>query len=183
MFPWLFGFDSLGYRHKCLFPKIFLVETLKKIGFGEIKVQVIKDAKYRPTLKITCVKSFDNTYQFITHFRKELFQNKIININDHVIFSIQEQFIDSLQSKIIRFHKENRNNVLDEILIECCIFNPKFASIFLDICIDNKLIEQNKFNRRNDLIKTLEKINYPSILIHMFKETSVVTDKLCYIIC
>jgi len=172
IFPWIFGLERPGLQHKCFFPKVILHDLLQKTGFTNIKIDFIESTRYRPTLRVTCIKPRQhNSYQLITHFRKQLIDNKIVDINDQLVFLEQEKLMDIFRTKIIEFYKKNSLIVLDEIVIESAIFDPRFTSMFLHVCVKNRIIPKNRIKNYLSIVETLKKAYFPSILLEVLRES------------
>jgi predicted SAM-dependent methyltransferase len=172
IFPWIFGLETPGLQHKCVFPKALLHDLLQKTGFTNIKEEFIETTRYRPTLRVTCTKPRQySNYQIITHFRKQLLKNKIVDMNDQLVFLEQEKLMDIFRSKIIEFYKKKHFKVLDEIVIESAIYDPRCTSVFLDICVKNRIFPKNKIENHLSIVETLKKVYFSSILLDILRES------------
>jgi predicted SAM-dependent methyltransferase len=172
IFPWIFGIETLGLQHKCVFPKVLLHDLLQKTGFTNIREEFFEKAKYQPTLRVTCKKPkrYD-AFQLITHFRKQLFQNKIVDMHDQLVFLEQEKLIDIFRSKITEFFKTKYFKILDEIVIESAIYDPRFTKVFLDTCAKKRVFPKNKIKKHLLITEILKKKHFQSILFHILIES------------
>lgn len=172
LLPWIYGLETPGMHHKFCYPEDLLEETLKKIGFANIKKTFYEIDEHQPILKITCKKTSKNQHhQLITHFRKKIIQNKEINLQNQILTLEQEKLIDIFTSKIKKLYKnKEKNKVLDEITTEGAVHSPKMTHRLLKTIIDEKLIPKETVEKHLDTTKILIKHDFPNILCYSLTE-------------
>lgn len=170
---WIYGVESKGMSHSLCFPTDLLEMLLEKTGFVDIKKSFYEKEKNHSTQKFICKKTKDySPFQVIATFRKKLISRKIVDIQDYYVLLEQEKLVDLFLEKIKKFYKTKKSGILDEIVIEGSVQNVKMTKLFLEECINQKLVSKNKVNTHIETLNFLDKIDFPSILFHLIKESS-----------
>lgn len=165
--PWIYGLETPGMQHKFCFPDVLLEKFLKKSGFVNIKKEFFEIDDYKPTLRISCKKPKEFLqFQVIAKFRKKLIKEKIVDMDDQLMVLEKEKLIDFFISKISQL---SESEIVDEIVIKGAIHSPKMIHVFLQECVDKRLISniENHIETLNFLIK----INFPNLLFHLLKRS------------
>jgi len=172
LLTWIYGLEMPGMQHIFCFPDDLIEEILKKIGFINIKKTFYEVDVHQPILKITCKKTSKNQhFQLVTHFRKKIIQNKVIDFQNQILTLEQEKLIDIFTLKIKELYKNNEENkILDEITTEGAVHSPKMTYYLLKIILEEKLFPQKTMNKYLDTTKILIKNDFPSILNYSFTE-------------
>ena len=170
---WIYGVESPGMVHSFCFPTDLLEMILKKTGFIEIEKSFFEKEKNHPTQRIICkkTKKYEH-FQLIASFRKQLIMNNIVDTNNYYLTSEQEKLIDLFLEKIKHFYKNKNQKIINEIVIEGSVQNVKMTRLFLEECINHGLVKKNNISRHIELLNFLDKIEFPSILLHLIKESA-----------
>ncbi len=173
LLTWIYGVESKGMLHSLCFPTDLLEMLLYKTGFEDIKKSFYEKEKNHPTQKIICKKTRENQpFQVVSTFRKKLINEKIVDKNSFYIVLEQEKLIDLFLEMIKKFYKNKKFGLIDEIVIEGSVQNVKMTKLFLKECINHKIILKNKLISHIETLNFLDKIDFPSILFHLIKESS-----------
>ncbi len=169
---WVYGVESKGMLHKLCFPEDLLEELLKKIGFIEIEKTYIEIEKDHPTIRLKCKKNQEyEFFQVIADFRKKLLNEKIVVTNHFYVAIEQEKLVDFFISKTPDFFKNKNYEVFNEIIIESAIISVEMTLIFIEVCINHKLVSKSKIKNNIETLKFLSGIKFISILEHLVKES------------
>ena len=172
---WIYGVESKGMVHSFCFPTDLLVMILEKTGFIEIEKSFFEKEKNHPTQRIISKKTEKyEPFQIIATFRKKLISKNIVNTNNYYVTSEQEKLIDLFLEKIKQFYKNKKHEIFNEIVIEGSVQNVKMTRLFLEECINHKFVLKNKLNKHIKALDFLDQIDFPSILLHLIKESSAV---------
>jgi len=172
LLPWIHGVDIPGMMHRFCYPDDLLEETLKKIGFVNIKKEFLEFDKYQPILKITCEKP-DNyqIFQVLTGFRKKLVQKKIVDLDDQLTSLEREDLIEFFTRKIDDLVKTNNLDIIKEIVAEGAVRSPIMTNMFLEEIMREKIISKSLLKNGLDALTFLTKIDFPNVLLHILKQT------------
>ncbi|UCF49090.1 MAG: methyltransferase domain-containing protein [Thermoplasmatales archaeon] len=170
---WIYGTDALGMSHLFCFPTDLLEMLLRKTGFSYIKKSFYEKEKNHPTQRIICKKAMDSLpLQIISTYRKKLLNKKIVDYDKYYIALEQEKLIDFFIEKIKQFYKSKKIGLIDDIVINGAIKNVKMTKLFLEECVSHKIISKNKLISQIETLDFLKKIEFPSLLFHLIKESS-----------
>lgn len=171
--PWIYGIDLSGMIHKFCYPDDFLEMILNDIGFIDIQKHFIDLDKYEPTLMVVCKKPQDyRTYQFVTHYRKKILENDLININDQIVAMAKEDVIKKFTNIIKSFIKERNSDVLKELYVEGAVLSPALTIVLFQELEKSELIKKEKLKDFIINLQLLEEKNIIQYLIGKLIETS-----------
>lgn len=147
LLPWIYGVNMQGMLHKICFPDDLLKEILVDIGFENIKIECYQKVEYRPILKATCTKPDKyETYQIITHLRKKLLEEKIIDTEDQNPSIEKDKLIMFFCKKLLEYEKTKDEKILKEIRKEGSKVNPGITKMFFQILLDNNITTDKKYS-------------------------------------
>jgi len=170
---WIYGVESKGMVHSFCFPTDLLEMILEKTGFIVIEKSFYEKEKNHPTQKIVCKKIEEyQPFQIIATFRKGLISKKIVDPQNYYVTLEQEKLIDLFLEKIKQLYRKKKYEILDEIVIEGSVQSIKMTEIFLEECINHKLVMKKKVDNHLETLKFLQKVDFLTILLHLIKESS-----------
>jgi tetratricopeptide (TPR) repeat protein len=174
LLTWIYGLDMPGMQHICCFPEDLLKETLKQIGFKEIKSEKIEFDKYQPILRMTCKKTDDSqVFQLITIFRKKLVKNNFVLLHNQIESLEIERLIEFFIKETLRFVKTTNKKFFKEIIIEGAVFNPKITRLFLEEVSKTNYYPLSK-KENDDLLSILDiliELDFVNILLNELIKT------------
>lgn len=172
---WIFGIDIQGMEHGLCFPELFLNQLLIKSGFTNIKSSFFEIEKNHPILRICCKKpKHYQVYQIISNYRKKLQEKNIVKKQNYIVTIEQGELIGYFILKLNQFLKNNDYEIIDELIINGGIKNVKMTFIFLNECINQKLIEKRKVKKHLDILNFLISIRFSDILIYLIKKSPTI---------
>ena len=129
---WIFGIPHKGLQHKLCYPSELLAEMLRKIGFIDIKERKFYNTESIPTLRVECKKpSKENFFQVITHIRKQMLLENLVDFKDSFLAKEQEDLVTFIILKLKEFERRKDKNIIFEIIKTILIRFPQVANIFL----------------------------------------------------
>lgn len=154
----IYGLEVKGLAHKFCFSPMLLEEILRDNGFVNIKRE-FKDE----VVRISCYKSKKRKYHLLAKFRKKLYKNNLIDFDDQRIAMEQE--------RLIKFLFSNRLCPLSLWAIsKGAIYDPAITIEFVKILSEENLVSQRTGSRYLQILETLKKNNFPSILCALFRQ-------------
>ena len=169
---WIYGVEIEGMSHLFCFPTDLIEMLLNKTGFIDIEKSDFEFEKNHPTLRIYCKKPKDDElFQTISHFRKELIKNNIVDINSYYVTREQENLIDFFILKMKEFIENNDLEILNEIVMEGGIRDPQITYTFISESANNKIVNKQDAEKHIKVSEFLVKISYPSLLLYLLKES------------
>jgi len=172
LLPWIYGVDIPGMIHRFCYPDDLLEETLKTIGFKNIKKEFIETDKYQPTLSVSCEKPSDyEGYQIITIFRKKLVKEKIVDLDNQLIALEQEKLIEFFINNINKFVKTGKQNYIEEIVIEGGVYSPTMTVMFLNELLREDVIERELVKNYIEVLEKLAELDFPNDLLQILMDT------------
>jgi len=172
LLPWIYGVDIPGMIHRFCYPDDLLEETLKKIGFVNMKKEFFETDEYQPILKVTCEKPDKyQVFQILTGFRKKLLQKKIIDLNDQLTSLEQEELIEFFSRKIDEFLKRNNLNIIKEIVAEGVVRSPMMTYEILEEMLQEKIVDRSSLKSELEILTTMIEIDFPNVLLYVLKQT------------
>ena len=172
LLPWIYGVDIPGMIHRFCYPDDLLEETLKTIGFKNIKKEFIETDKYQPTLSVSCEKPSDyEGYQIITIFRKKLVKEKIVDLDNQLIALEQEKLIEFFINNINKFVKTGKQNYIEEIVIEGGVYSPIMTIMLLNELIQEDILKKKLVKNYIEVLEKLSELDFPNDLLQILMET------------
>lgn len=133
---WIYGLPHEGLEHKFCFPPQLLQEILEKIGFENIVQTSFYNKESIPSVEFVCNKpemsNIVEIFQGFTCIRKKLLINKIIDFKDLFITKEQEDLLNNLLIKTIKFIKNDNRKINFKLIKDSLIISPLIVKIFID---------------------------------------------------
>jgi len=180
---WIFGIPHEGLQHKLCYPSKLLSEMLRKIGFVNINENKYYNPESIPTLRIECKKpSKANLFQIITHVRKQMLLENIVDFKDSFLTKEQEDSITFILLKLGEFEGNNDKIIINEIFKTLLIKFPKIAKIFLKTIEDFNYLTSLEVKYFNEIIGYIIEYNLPNILLKSLKKLPIIpgTQRLAF---
>ncbi len=172
---WIFGIPHEGLQHKLCYPLKLLTEMLKKVGFSDIKEEKFYNTESIPILRIKCNKpSEENSFQVITHIRKNLLLENLIDFKDSFLTKEQEDLLTLILLKLKEFEVKKDKNITYEIIKTILIKSPLFARVFLKGIEDQNYLTNFEMNYINEIIQYMIKYNFSNILYNSLKKLPII---------
>ena len=167
---WIFGIPHEGLQHKLCYPSELLTEMLRKIGFIDIKERKFYNTESIPTLRVECKKpSKENFFQVITHIRKQMLLENLVDFKDSFLAKEQEDLVTFIILKLKEFERKKDKNVIFEIIKTILIRFPQVANIFLKGIEDINYLSIFEIKYIYEIIEYILKYNLPNILFNSLK--------------
>jgi len=164
--PWIYGVDIPGMVHRFCYPDDLLEITLKKLGFVEIEKDNFEIDQYEPVLKVTCKKPQNvQAFQIVTHFKKKLLENGIIDLDDQLISLEKHDLIDVFTTETNKFLEKKDNQILHNLFCNGALVDPKITRFFVEELKAQKIVEDDFLNKYIEMLATLEELDFPNILL------------------
>lgn len=168
---WIFGIPHEGLQHKLCYPSKLLAEMLRKIGFIDIKERKYYNTESIPTLRIECKKpSKENFFQVVTHIRKQMLLENIVDFKDSFLAKEQEDLLTFILLKLKEFEGKKEKNIIFEIIKTILIRFPQVAKIFLKEIEDINYLSSFEIKCIYEIIDYIIKYNLPNILFNSLKK-------------
>jgi len=172
---WIFGIPHEGLQHMLCYPSKMLTEMLTKVGFNDIQEKRFYNNESIPTLRIQCKKSSEeNSFQVITHIRKRMLLENLIDFKDSFLAKEQEELLTSILLKLKEFKVKNEKELLYDIFKNILIRSPLIARIFLNEIEDRFYLSNFEVIYINDIIKYMIEYNLPCILYNSLKKLPII---------
>ncbi len=167
---WIFGIPHKGLQHKLCYPSELLAEMLRKIGFIDIKERKFYNTESIPTLRVECKKpSKENFFQVITHIRKQMLLENLVDFKDSFLAKEQEDLVTFIILKLKEFERRKDKNIIFEIIKTILIRFPQVANIFLKGIEDINYLSIFEIKYIYEIIEYIIKYNLPNILFNSLK--------------
>ena len=164
--PWIFGVDIPGYQHRFCFPSDLLKEILEQIGFENIKIEKIEIDKYQPTLRVECKKPKDfKSYQIITHLRKKILKNKLVDLDQQINALEKENLIKYFTEELYRFFKNPDKKIIGSMIFEGAVISPEITNLFLKELLNEDNISYKNEEKNFSVLDKLFKNDFVNILL------------------
>ncbi len=168
---WIFGIPHEGLQHKLCYPSKLLAEMLRKIGFIDIKERKYYNTESIPTLRIECKKpSKENFLQVITHIRKQMLLENIVDFKNSFLAKEQEDLLTFILLKLKEFEGKKEKKFIFEIIKTILIRFPQVAKIFLKAIEDINYLSSFEIKYIYEIIEYIIKYNLPNILFNSLKK-------------
>ncbi|MFX0038029.1 MAG: methyltransferase domain-containing protein [Promethearchaeota archaeon] len=168
---WIFGIPHEGLQHKLCYPSKLLTEMLIKIGFIDINENKYYNPELIPTLRIECKKPLKvNLFQIITHIRKQILLENIVDFKESFLTKEQEDLITFILLKLREFEEEKDKIILNEIFKTLLVTFPQLAKIFLKTIEDFNYLTSLEVKYFNEIIGYIIEYNLPNILLKSLKK-------------
>lgn len=168
---WIFGIPHEGLQHKICYPLELLAEMLYKIGFTDLKDKKYYNAESIPTLRIECKKtSKESVFQFITHIRKQMLLENIVDFKDCFLSKEYEDLITFVLLKLKKFEERKDKRIIIEIFSILLLRVPQVAKIFLKAIEDINVLSNLEIKYFNEIIENIIKYDLPNILLNSLKK-------------
>ena len=172
LLPWIYGVDMPGMQHRFCYPDDLLEETLQKIGFVNIKKDFFEVETYQPILKITCEKTEDfQTFQMISHFRKKLLQENIMDLDDQILSLEKDDLIVFFTEKTSDFIKTKNQWNINEIFGMGAIRSPIITKFYFEEIPRHGLISKDLAEKYLEFLNIFLENDLPNILFNILKQT------------
>ena len=170
--PWIYGVDNPGMLHRFCFPYDLLEQTLKEIGFEEIKISYFDLDEYEPVLKVVCKKpkSFDSN-QLISYFRKRLLKEGLFDLDQQITSLEKNDLINFFSTELNKYLSSKNPEIIKKIFVKGAIKSPYISIIFFEVLRLRKIINEDIFNKYHRLLLDLRELDFPNILIKILIET------------
>jgi len=168
---WIFGIPHEGLQHKICYPLKLLTEMLDKIGFTDLKEKKYNNAESIPTLRMECRKPSKETFfQLITHIRKQMLLDNIVDFKDCFLAKEYEDLITFILLKLKEFEGKKDKSIIIEIFIILLLRLPQVAEIFLKTIEDINVLSNLEIKYFDEIIENIIKYNLPNILLNSLKK-------------
>ena len=174
---WIFGLDSPGLFHRYGFPAELLQLVLHESGFEQIEIDYINTHSVNPTIQARCRKGNSRIYQSISHFRKKLVSEKLIDLQQQIEVLEIETLIQELL-KIIRDSKATLEEThLRRIVQTSATCSPKIGLVFLETISDSVTVEVKMVQKHIEVLRELDGIGFARVLVHLFWEMPILHER------
>lgn len=170
LLTWIYGFDALGMQHKLCFSFRMLESSLKRVGFREIKKKNFLSFHNEPVMQVACEKPHQfQPYKTVARFRKELLRRKLVDIDNQLAARATESFIDLLSFALDDYLKKGRSSSLEDMVVNGAVHSPLMVQVFLNICVDEGLVDHIKVEGYLRVLERLELLGLPDYLFNSLK--------------
>jgi predicted SAM-dependent methyltransferase len=178
LLTWIYGFDAPGMQHKFCFSFRMLESSLKRIGFVGIKKNSFLTFRNEPVMRVVCEKPYQfQTHQTVARFRKELLRRKLVDIDNQMAARARESFIDLLLTALDSYLKKGRNSSLEDMVVNGAIHSPIMVQVFLNICLNEGLVDQTEVEEYQKVLQRLELLSLPDYLFDSLKKAPILAGE------
>jgi len=168
---WIYGLDAPGMAHRFCFPKDLLSKILTAVGFVQISIKREGTDSIQPVLQVACKKSKQPLpYQTIAWVRRVLLKDKTTNLDDQITILDKEMLLQSLTLYALEFCKGFSESLLNNMIIEVAVHNPRMVLTFLKEGIRLKLLHRPQVTKQLQIVNELVELDFPAILLHLLKQ-------------
>ncbi|MFX0002025.1 MAG: hypothetical protein ACFE9C_01160 [Candidatus Hodarchaeota archaeon] len=181
---WVFGIPHEGLQHKLCYPPKLLTEMLIKIGFIDINEKKYYNPESIPTLRIECKKpSKSNLFQIITHIRKKILLEDIVDFKNSFLIKEMEELITFILVKVKEFEGKRDKVIIIEIFKTILLKFPQVAKIFLNTIENLNYLSSFEIKYFNEIVEYIIEYNLPNILLNSLKKLPTIpgTQKLAFL--
>lgn len=167
---WIYGLDSPGMSHRYGFPEDLIQQVLSEAGFEQIRINYRDSDSVNPTIQVTCHKRESKAHQIISHFRRKLVVEDVINLQEQVEVLDLEVLIHDLLKTLLTIGSALTVGHQRHILEVSALFSPKIGHIFFEMMMGSELIGVEDVQKHLEILGQLQVIGFVRILIHLFEE-------------
>ncbi len=169
--PWIYGVDIPGMVHRFCFPEDLLEETLQKIGFTNICKEYICYDPYEPIVKIVCEKPAEYaSYYCMATFRKHLFQNHMVDLDNQLTALEQERLLELFTEKVIDFFQTTNQKSIEELITKGGVQHPAMTKLLIEHL--QKVTDKKITDNYGHVLTFLVNIDFPRCLLHSLSQTT-----------
>lgn len=169
---WIYGLDMPGMTHKYGFPEELLGRMLLETGFVDIEITPVNTKTSYPSLRATSRKPGSKVHQFFSHFRRDLLQTNVVDLDNQVDVIEKEAILQDMLLTALNSEKSSQhlNGILKATSTSC----PKMGQLYLESAIDSNLVSERETSNHLKVFKELVSLQFPRVMTHLFQEMPVI---------
>jgi predicted SAM-dependent methyltransferase len=169
---WIYGLDMPGMSHKYGFPEELLERMLLETGFVDIEITRVDTKSAYPSLRATSRKEVSMVHQFFGHFRKNLLQTKLVDLDNQVDVIEKEVVIQELLETAL--NSKNSSQHLNKMLKATSTSSPEIGYLYLETAISHNLVSHKEASNYLRVLKELVSLRFTRVMTHLFQEMPVI---------
>ena len=174
---WIYGIDSPGMFHRYGFPEELLTLVLREAGFQDIEIDHIDSDSVNPTIQARCRKGDSAIHQSISHFRKKLVREKLVDLQNQIevleIETLIQELIEILKSSKADLGKRH----IRRILVDSSTCSPRVGQAFLATMSESGIVRVTDAQKYIEVLHELDEAGFVRVLVHLFMEMPILPGR------